>query len=68
MMPLKSDCCQCVFFMQGRSCLAFLEEIPDKIWFGDVQHRSPYPGDKGIRFSPMAGEKTKKNSEALSAD
>ena len=37
--------------MSGQKhCRAFPEEIPSAIWNGENDHRSPYPGDHGIRF------------------
>jgi hypothetical protein len=34
------------------ACAAFPNGIPDAIAEGDVEHREPYPGDRGIRFEP----------------
>lgn len=31
-------------------CLAFPNEIPNDIAYGKNPHRSPYPGDNGIRY------------------
>jgi hypothetical protein len=35
------------------SCAAFPERIPLEIWNGRNDHCEPYPGDHGIRFTPM---------------
>ncbi|MFC4591879.1 hypothetical protein [Sphaerisporangium corydalis] len=31
-------------------CDAFPGRVPDEIYFGGFDHRTPYPGDQGVRF------------------
>lgn len=34
-------------------CAAFPDGIPWEILANKVEHREPYPGDRGIRFEPI---------------
>ena len=34
-------------------CKAFPDGIPTKFWHGEVEHRTPEPGDHGIQFEPL---------------
>ena len=35
-------------------CIAFPDGIPEEILLGEHDHKTPYPGDNGIRFEPKA--------------
>lgn len=37
------------------ACDAFLDGIPVEIQTGEVDHRRPYPGDRGLRYAPVPG-------------
>lgn len=49
-------CTLCVHFNvdsaleKKRTCEAFPQGIPDEIFLGQNNHRSPYKGDNGIQF------------------
>lgn len=44
-------------FMDGAppTCAAFPDGIPDEILSEQVIHRTPYPGDSGIRYEEREG-------------
>jgi hypothetical protein len=53
--PVCEDCRHRIGF--GRlACAAFPDRIPEQIWNGERDHRTPFPGDRGIRFEPMSAE------------
>jgi hypothetical protein len=35
------------------TCAAFPEGVPIEIWNGDHDHRSPFPGDRGVHYAAM---------------
>lgn len=39
----------------AEQCTAFPSGIPRQIWENEHDHRDPYPGDSGIRFSQKPG-------------
>jgi hypothetical protein len=53
MTSIKFPCFECAHFdnHKGLTCEAFPEGIPKELMFGYVEHATPYPGDKGIRFA-----------------
>jgi hypothetical protein len=46
-------CSMCAHFMKDRRCEAFPNGIPRDIYFMEVIHTKPYPGDNGILFKPL---------------
>jgi hypothetical protein len=52
------SCSTCLHFhlyskMGKETCDAFPGGIPLVIWQGDNRHREPYPGDRGITYTPV---------------
>ena len=61
--PELPQCFRCVHQLYGGGstddgievgiCNAFPDGIPIVIWTNEFDHRNPYPGDGGIRFTPI---------------
>jgi hypothetical protein len=53
---VPSDCLACLRLRLGDagqfSCAAFPRGIPSDLFEGRANHRVPYPGDGGLRFTP----------------
>lgn len=56
MSPVSSQCLTCAYYRLGGSCDAF-NKIPAEIITGAFDHRLPYPGDGGVRWSGKRKEK-----------
>lgn len=57
---LSDQCSVCKHFTEGWTpiearCAAF-DLIPPEIWSGEVSHKKPYLGDRGIQFEHFLGE------------
>jgi hypothetical protein len=50
-------CGICKHFRGPWTCDAFPKRIPNEIIESKHDHREPYPGDHGIRFEPLPGER-----------
>lgn len=46
------QCQACRHYRNNATCSAFPNGIPIIILQDEHDHRKPYPGDRGIRFSP----------------
>lgn len=48
----ESSCGLCRHLRANQTCVAFPRGIPREIWDGKHKHKTPYPGDNGIRYEP----------------
>ena len=61
-MPISGQCPSCIHFRPGNTpqdrptCAAFPRGIPTVILSGQHDHRTPYPGDHGIRYEPRPAD------------
>lgn len=53
------QCIKCKHYFGVRQCDAFKQEIPLKIYSGEIDHTKPFEGDNGIQFEPIEEEKEK---------
>ena len=49
----SDQCINCEHYRGSFSCDAYPARIPQKILEGSHDHREPYKGDNGIRFTPL---------------
>ena len=49
-MIVDNVCKTCANYVAGRTCLAFLKEIPDDIWYGENDHKKNVKGDHGVKY------------------
>ncbi|HEY3417144.1 MAG TPA: hypothetical protein VGM23_09700 [Armatimonadota bacterium] len=45
--------CKHFHYLPSYTCDAFPEGIPDEVFYREIEHRQPIPGDHGIQFEKM---------------
>lgn len=53
----RVQCIECKHKIKAQVCTAFPDGIPKALIDDKFDHRNPYPGDHGIQFEPIEGEK-----------
>ena len=61
MTTVINACHSCAWFSQQKECIAFLDKIPDTIWFGKNDHKKPVKGDNGIQYDPISDKPSGNN-------
>lgn len=52
-MTMTTQCPRCKHYIGMGICKAYNNGIPKQILLGEHDHRQPYSGDGGIRFTPI---------------
>lgn len=50
----SGQCANCRRLRYNLGCGAFRGPIPEAILTGEHDHREPFPGDRGLRYAPLA--------------
>jgi hypothetical protein len=53
MTSIVNNCQTCKWFLSVQSCHAFIDKIPDKIWYGENDHINKYRGDRGVQYEEV---------------
>ena len=49
---ISEQCATCRHWTGRTNCRAFPDGIPKSILKGKLDHRKPYPNDRGLRYTP----------------
>lgn len=58
-----ASCVSCLHKWRGPVCEAYPDGIPEVILNGNVDHKTPYPGDHGLTYLPVAPNAVDKESQ-----
>lgn len=53
MTTVTTWCLLCDNYIEKGRCRAFPEGIPDALYPFGKKHTEPFPGDNGVRFTPL---------------